>query len=135
MRRICTAESRDGFFNPEPGLTRPRRAQLRPGYSWELDLRAATDGTWRTVRAENGSRRITAAGLTPGTKYVFRARAGAAPGAARRAATGSPHPECAPPAAAAPCADAGSRSWRRRRGAWLRLRPRWASSCTGGRGA
>lgn len=54
-----------------------QRAQIKRGYEWELEVRAATESAWRAQRSQGGRRCITADGLAPGTKYFFRARVGA----------------------------------------------------------
>ena len=41
-------------------------------------MRAATESAWHAQRSQGGQRCITAGGLSPGTKYFFRARVGAA---------------------------------------------------------
>ena len=52
-------------------------AQLPAGCVWELEVRPQSDsGAWRGLGAQRDVADVTADGLTPGTKYVFRARAG-----------------------------------------------------------
>jgi hypothetical protein len=53
-------------------------AQLPGGCVWELEARPVADGgAWRGLGPRRDTRDVAATNLTPGTRYVFRARAGA----------------------------------------------------------
>lgn len=51
-------------------------AQLPKGCRWEMDMRAQSEPAWHSIHSSSSTSAVTATGLTPGTKYVFRARAG-----------------------------------------------------------
>ena len=50
--------------------------QLPKQCVWELELKDQSGGGWRTIHPAPGSLSVTPDCLTPGTKYIFRARAG-----------------------------------------------------------
>ena len=51
--------------------------QLPKQCVWELEMKDQSGGGWRTTHPTHGILSMTASSLTPGTKYIFRARAGA----------------------------------------------------------
>lgn len=51
--------------------------QLPKHCVWELEMKRPPDGTWHTIHPAQGALSAVADRLTPGTKYIFRARAGA----------------------------------------------------------
>ena len=50
--------------------------QLPRGCVWELEVRPQAASAWRPLGAQQELKGVCADGLLPGTKYVFRARAG-----------------------------------------------------------
>ncbi|KAK9805560.1 hypothetical protein WJX72_005121 [[Myrmecia] bisecta] len=58
-------------------LMRGGRDDVLPdGCEWELSLRAYAESTWTTLSSSRGGTRTTVSELRPGTKYIFRSRAG-----------------------------------------------------------
>ena len=51
--------------------------QLPKECVWELEMREHPGGTWNTIHPVRDSLTVVADRLTSGTKYIFRARAGA----------------------------------------------------------
>lgn len=54
-----------------------RIMQLPKQCVWELEMREHSGGTWHTIHPVRDSLTVAADRLTSGTKYIFRARAGA----------------------------------------------------------
>ena len=52
-------------------------AQLPKGCLWEMEVRPQSESAWRAIHSSSSTAPMTANDLLPGTKYVFRARAGA----------------------------------------------------------
>ena len=50
--------------------------QLPKQCVWELEMKDQSGGGWRTIHPASGTLSVTASPLAPGTKYIFRARAG-----------------------------------------------------------
>ncbi len=50
--------------------------QLPKQCVWELEIKDQSGGGWRTIHPASGTLSVTANPLAPGTKYIFRARAG-----------------------------------------------------------
>ncbi len=60
----------------KPNLMMGMCAQLPKGCRWEMEMRAQSELTWHSIHSSSSTSAVTAKGLMPGTKYVFRARAG-----------------------------------------------------------
>ncbi|KAK9907292.1 hypothetical protein WJX75_000842 [Coccomyxa subellipsoidea] len=51
-------------------------SQLPKGCLWEMEVRPQSESAWRAIHSSSSTAPMTANDLLPGTKYVFRARAG-----------------------------------------------------------
>lgn len=71
-RNVAQSEGLSTIFKSLLGMC----AQLPKGCRWEMEMRAQSEPTWRSIHSSSSTSSVTADDLIPGTKYVFRARAG-----------------------------------------------------------
>ena len=74
---ITATRMHTGACAAYPPVTFPLHAlQLPKQCVWELEMKGPPGGAWHIIHPMHGSLSAVADRLTPGTKYIFRARAG-----------------------------------------------------------